>query len=139
MVATDESSGLPLGRGQTVLVVEDDPAVQEALACCLEQLNYQVQRVANGGEALQALEAAAGGIDLVLSDVVMPHLGGEALCRQIHQRWPNLPVVLITGHARVLVDPPSIGAVACLTKPIQFNELALTLSNALAQARLQLA
>jgi CheY-like chemotaxis protein len=86
------------GVGKTVLVVEDDPATREALQALLEAHQYQVETARNGLEAMQIIESTSRGIDLVVSDVVMPIMGGVALYKNIRERWPELKVLLVTGH-----------------------------------------
>ena len=84
--------------GETLLLVEDDGAMRDALAHTLEDLNYRVLVAANGEEALALCEAQAGEIDLVLSDLVMPRMGGQALYRELRARHPGLPLILFSGY-----------------------------------------
>jgi len=117
--------GLPelmTGQGQTILVVEDSPTTRQALADSLMALDYRVQVAANGQQALVILEEHAEEIALVLSDVVMPGMGGLGLIEAIQQRGFTMPIVLLTGHplkedwAHLNVDwllkPPSLEALA---------------------------
>jgi CheY-like chemotaxis protein len=101
-----EAVHLMKGNGETILVVEDNPATREALASSLQSLDYRTLEAANGLEALALLDrrltrpaAEPGhGIDLVVSDVVMPEMGGEALLGELRERDPALRVLLVTGH-----------------------------------------
>jgi two-component system cell cycle sensor histidine kinase/response regulator CckA len=93
-----ETQALVYGHGETILVVEDDVSLREALVDSLELLNYRGLQAANGREALEILEQYAGGIALVLSDMVMPEMGGQALFYALRQRGFTLPVVMLSGH-----------------------------------------
>jgi CheY-like chemotaxis protein len=86
------------GQGETVLLVEDNATLREALATILEALNYQTLQAASGSEALAVLVQRAGEIALVLSDLVMPEMGGQALFHAMRQRGLNQPVVILSGH-----------------------------------------
>ncbi|MBN1145884.1 MAG: PAS domain S-box protein [Anaerolineales bacterium] len=91
-------SDLVPGQGQTILLVEDEPATQQALEDALTLLGYRVQTAANGQEALVYLEAHTGQVDLILSDMVMPKMGGVALFYALQERQPRPPMVLMSGH-----------------------------------------
>jgi PAS domain S-box-containing protein len=84
------------GSGR-ILVVDDEPSVRSMLSRTLEQAGYGVMLSANGREALEAL-ASEDGIALVIADLSMPAMDGRALARQIGQRWPALPVLIVSGH-----------------------------------------
>jgi len=85
--------------GETVLVAEDEPLVRTLVAQILEAAGYRVIEAADGVEAVQALERAGGGIALVLTDVVMPRLGGVDLARCVREVWPGTPILLMSGYA----------------------------------------
>lgn len=86
------------GGGRYVLVVEDDQATREALEALLEAHQYSVVTSNNGAEALKLLEDGHTKIDLIVSDVVMPQMGGVALYREVRNRWPQIKFLFITGH-----------------------------------------
>jgi PAS domain S-box-containing protein len=89
---------LILGHHQTVLLVEDDEVTRNALQDGLVLLNYRVVSAAGGDEALDYLQHHPGKVALVLSDVVMPGMGGIALMRRLRELGQKMPVVLISGH-----------------------------------------
>jgi signal transduction histidine kinase/CheY-like chemotaxis protein len=100
---------LTLAKGQgetilvTILVVEDDASTRQALVDSLELLNYRTLAAEDGQEALEILERQASEdsnpeVALVLSDVVMPGMGGVALFHALRQRSLAVKVVLMTGH-----------------------------------------
>jgi CheY-like chemotaxis protein len=80
------------------LVVEDNPVARGALVESLELLNYRALQAANGREALRLLAEHEAEIALVLSDVVMPEMGGIALLHALQERGLRQPVLLLTGH-----------------------------------------
>ncbi len=124
------------GEGERLLVVEDNAATREALIEGLELLNYSVIAAENGREALAILERQSKGIALVLSDVVMPDMGGIALLRAIRAQGLDIGVILVTGHSfeRELKDLWSLGMVAWLPKPINLARLAEVVDHALKKA-----
>ena len=86
------------GEGELILIVEDNRSVRRALEGTLRALGYAIHTVANGREALAWMEAHGDAVDLVLSDVVMPEMGGRALLHALRADYPSLPVLLLTGH-----------------------------------------
>lgn len=84
------------GKGERVLLVEDAEALRTAIENLLESLNYRVRTAANGREALDLAEAERP--DLLITDVVMPEMGGQELLQRIRQIYPDLKAVAITGH-----------------------------------------
>jgi two-component system cell cycle sensor histidine kinase/response regulator CckA len=131
MSPTPES--MARGAGETLLVVEDNAATREALIEGLELLNYNVIAAQNGREALAILQQRRGDIALVLSDVVMPDMGGIALLRALRSRSLDIGVILVTGHSfeRELKDLWALGMVAWLPKPINLARLAEVVDHAL--------
>ncbi len=101
------SESMAKGGGETLLVVEDNAATREALIEGLEVLNYHVIEAENGHEALAILEQQRDDIALVLSDVVMPDMGGIALLRALRARGIDIGVILVTGHSFELYFPLS--------------------------------
>jgi CheY-like chemotaxis protein len=87
------------GGSETILVVEDDQAVMRATVVILERRGYAVLTAANGDEARRLVDGRNEPLDLVLSDVVMPQLGGPELARHIAKSRPDLPVVFMTGYS----------------------------------------
>jgi two-component system cell cycle sensor histidine kinase/response regulator CckA len=126
VLPSTELSALPTGQGETILVVEDDAVVQKALADSLELLNYRVRKASNGQEALAALEGHKREIALVLSDVVMPQMGGIALLHALKEQGLTVPVVMLTGHAvqREMEELRAQGMIDWLPKPPQLEQLA---------------
>ncbi len=117
--------GLEHGEEETILVVEDDEAARQGICETLEGLNYQVLRAINGREALAFIGAGPDTVDLVLSDIVMPEMGGMDLYKELQIIAPELPLVLITGYplgkgTRELLDRERV---VWIQKPLDVGEL----------------
>jgi CheY-like chemotaxis protein len=126
---------LPHGQAQTVLIVEDDAVLRTSLVELLNMLNYQVVEAGNGEEALQRLFTLGAAVDLILSDVVMPKLGGAALVKSLREMGVQTPVILMSGHPKG-EEPAALDALdiyAWLDKPPSSQRLAYTLAAALAR------
>ncbi|MBN1815314.1 MAG: PAS domain S-box protein [Anaerolineae bacterium] len=130
---TAEKEQLPQGKGQTILVVEDEATTRAAVVGSLELLGYQALEAANGKEALLIFEQHADQADqldriaLILSDVVMPEMGGQALFHALKQQEPNVKVLLLTGHPleeQVLETLRVQGLGGWLPKPPSLEQLA---------------
>ena len=128
--------GFAQGHGQTVLVVEDNVQVREAVVGALELLNYRTLEAGDGREALVILERQGEEIAVVLSDLVMPEMGGQALFHAMAERGLTVPMIFLSGHPvrDDLLDLPSRGPVGWLAKPPEIESLAETLARALSQA-----
>lgn len=133
VMGTSERTALQLGQGQKVLLVEDNPTARQALLDSLLLLNYEVIAAKNGREALTLLASKADEIKLVLSDVVMPEMGGIALFHAIRQQNQTLPVVLLTGHplSEELENLQMLGLAGCLPKPLDLVNLSYMLEELL--------
>ncbi|HET7544300.1 MAG TPA: ATP-binding protein [Polyangiaceae bacterium] len=86
------------GRGETVLVAEDDPSVRTLVKSVLERNGYRVLVAADGRAALELARLEKGRIDLLLSDVVMPGMNGRALRDELLQLYPQLRVLFMSGY-----------------------------------------
>jgi CheY-like chemotaxis protein len=131
--ALEELPALPTGQGETILVVEDDATVRKALMESLELLNYRVLEAVNGQEALAVLKQHGDGIDLLLSDVVMPGMGGKALLHALRESALAIPVVLLTGHPleKEMEKLRAQGMADWLPKPPELEKLAEVVARAL--------
>ena len=82
---------------RTVLLVDDESSVRRAAARLLERAGFRVIVAADGAEAVDRLDAVAGSVDVVVTDMVMPRMDARELVGVIRRRWPEIPVVLSTG------------------------------------------
>lgn len=89
------------GHGQTILVVEDDPSTMLAIQDLLEAQCYRVLVASNGNEALRIFEQNSERIDLVVSDVVMPEMGGLDLFVELQNQGEQVKILFVTGHPLV--------------------------------------
>jgi signal transduction histidine kinase/ActR/RegA family two-component response regulator len=87
------------GGSEKILLVEDEETVRGVAARVLVNQGYRVLEAPNGQEALRVLENVDGQVDLVLTDVVMPDMGGFELAERLRGRWPGLKVVFMSGYA----------------------------------------
>lgn len=117
--------GVPLHPPRVLLeVVEDDPAVQRVLRRVLESHEHRVICASHGVDALERIKERGEGVDLVITDVVMPELGGVELVEKLRSIWPGLPVVFMSGYtADSFEDSPLDDPTFFLTKPFSHNEL----------------
>lgn len=91
--------GMPVARaGETLLLAEDEPAIREALARMLRAAGFTVIEASNGGEALRRAEETPGRIDLLLTDVMMPGVGGKELVQRLRSVRPETRVILMSGY-----------------------------------------
>ena len=135
-VVTSDGNGasapkdLPQGHGETVLLVEDQPALRQSMVELLTMWNYRVLEANNGRHALDILDSTPGMIALVLTDAIMPVMGGIGLLKEIRQRGLETPVILITGHPLQdeLEALHRLDMTAWLTKPVNMVQLANTLA-----------
>jgi two-component system response regulator FlrC len=107
----------------TVLVVEDDRPLAEALACTLETAGFAVLSAADGGEALEILDRAT--VDIVVTDVQMAPVDGRELLRRLKDTRPALPVLMMTAYGTIeqAVAAMQEGAADYLVKPFEADEL----------------
>jgi len=92
------------GRGELLLVVEDDESLQEALRSLLEDHEFQVLQAANGEQGFEIVKQIGERISLVISDVVMPKMGGVELYQKTRKSFPEKKFIFITGHPSEIRD-----------------------------------
>ncbi len=106
-----------------ILVVDDEPAVQSALARALSLENYDVAQAADGHEALEALGSAP--YEAVILDIAMPRLDGLEVCRRLREGGDRTPVLMLTARGEIddRVAGLDAGADDYLAKPFALREL----------------
>jgi signal transduction histidine kinase/CheY-like chemotaxis protein len=124
---------LPHGQGQTVMVVDDEPALVGFLEETLGELGYEPAGFVASAAALAALADEPARFDLVLTDETMPDMTGLELAREIRRLRPDLPVILMSGHssAALAERAHAEGVVAVLRKPLAGADIAEALERAL--------
>ncbi len=121
-----------MSKQKRILIVEDDRDTRAQLGLLLELLGYEAVLCADGVEARASLEKAD--VDLVLTDLVLPRGDGVDLLTDVHEKHPQLPVIILTGYPsegsilETLVHEPF----AYLAKPISGEHLADVLERAFA-------
>jgi CheY-like chemotaxis protein len=102
--ASREGQPRAAGGPETILVVEDERAVRSLVKEILETNGYSVLEAGNADEALRAVQAYEGTIDLLLSDVVMPGMSGPSLAVQLRAMRPSIAVLFMSGYAEEPVE-----------------------------------
>ena len=126
--AGSEISELRRGKGETILVCEDDEDVRDFSTATLRELGYVVHEARNAAEALEVLRES-GDVDLLFTDVVLPGgANGAQLARDAHNLRPDLKVLLTTGYARSALDDADVEpALELISKPFSVERLAIRL------------
>jgi DNA-binding response OmpR family regulator len=109
--------------GETLLVVDDAQHLCQAIGAGLRSFGYHVVTAADGREALEA--ACTCQVDLVLTDIVMPRMGGEELLFELRAEYPGVRVVAMTGHVvdTHIQELREVGFDDALSKPFSMEEL----------------
>jgi CheY-like chemotaxis protein len=110
-------------RGETILIVEDQMATAQITRILLESWGYRVLEAHSGPEALEVFEHNSDAIELLLTDVIMPGLGGVQLAEDLARRKPELRIVYMSGYPAEQLDG---GHAAFLPKPFNPAGLART-------------
>ncbi len=120
----------------TVLVVDDEASIRRTLREILEYEDLGVEEAEDGEEALQKLRE--GRYDVVLLDIKMPRRDGMEVLAILSEEMPEVPVVMISGHAdiKTAVDATKMGAFDFIEKPPDLNRLLVTVRNALDRGQL---
>ncbi|MCP4421429.1 MAG: response regulator [Chloroflexi bacterium] len=121
-----KTTNLALGNGELILIVEDNETTQEALIESLDVLNYQVIAANNGREALTIIDERKEDVELILCDLAMPEMSGEALLQVLNQRGSTLPFILVTAYVQEddIEYLRNMGMTDWLPKPFQLTNLA---------------
>ena len=119
------------------LVVVGDAQVRRTLVRILESQGLSTLEAGNGRQAIRLL-SEQNGIPLVVSDIYMPEMDGIALLREVHLRWPDIAVIMLTGVAEVTtaVECLQLGAFDYLSKPVLVDEVRARVDNALEKRHL---
>ncbi|KAA3664402.1 MAG: DUF3365 domain-containing protein [Chloroflexi bacterium] len=127
------ASQLAEGHGETILVVEDDDTLRKVLVDSLQILGYHILSAQNGQEALAIFGQADHGIMLVITDLIMPHMGGVTLLDSLRQLDLTIKVVVITGYMEkeLETDLQTAGVVGWLQKPLNMEKLSQVVAQGL--------
>ena len=105
---------------ETILVVDDEPVILDVIRTSLEMRGYTVQTEKNSQVALKKFRDNPRAIDLLVSDVTMPHLTGDRLAREFLAVRPDLPIILMSGYTDLVSDQSvrELGVRALMMKPL---------------------
>src|SRR5438270_6379870 len=122
-----------------ILVVDDEEAIREIVASMLRSARYECRQAASGLEALALLNSGEE-FELMLSDLMMPEMDGSTLLDRIKERYPDLPVVMVTAVHDISVALQALrnGAYNYLLKPFEREQLLATVRRALENRRLKM-
>jgi signal transduction histidine kinase/CheY-like chemotaxis protein len=120
-----EGAGGPLRGTETILLAEDEPAVQEVIAAGLRSQGYTVLLANNGAEAVAAAARCPGPIHLFLTDMMMPEMNGLEAATRIRASRPDLRVLVVSGYMAESAPPGAVAGmrIAYATKPVAPLEL----------------
>jgi FixJ family two-component response regulator len=120
-----------------MLIVDDEPTIREACGEVAQLTGMNATMVAIAEKAIEILENAA--VDIVLTDLMLPHTTGLELLKRVHETHPNLPVIVLTRYGTI--DAPvaatRMGAIDYVTKPFRIEELRARLERASGAVELQ--
>ncbi|KAF0245617.1 MAG: multi-sensor hybrid histidine [Planctomycetota bacterium] len=119
------SESVQSSSGVTVLLVEDEPSVRNVVSIALRRDGYEVLEAGDGKAALEVLERSAREVQILVSDVVMPAMGGRELAGRLWQTQPELPVLFVSGYPKDELGPDVLNRdhVRFLQKPFNPSEL----------------
>jgi two-component system, cell cycle sensor histidine kinase and response regulator CckA len=136
MIPERKPVGDVAARGsETLLVVEDEPALRRAMARVLGAAGYVVLLAADGREGLEVYERERDRIDMVVSDLVMPQLGGREVLAELRRADVRIPLLLVTGYGVEYVEELRDEHVSMLTKPWSRDTLLGAVRSALDKRR----
>ncbi len=121
----------PSASKPRITIVDDDQGMIELMSMRLKSMGYDTHGATSGEEALQLLSGHLP--DLVITDLRMEEMDGLTLFEKIHERWPTLPVVVLTAHGSIpqAVSATQRGVFSFLTKPVEKEELSEVIRDAL--------
>src|ERR1051325_8544228 len=136
IAADDAEAPVVRGRGERVLVVDDEEALMAVTSETLKRLGYEPAAFPDGAKALAEFESRPERFDVLVTDEVMPGLTGTDLASSVRRRRRDLPIVLVSGYIGPLMSERALaaGVDAILKKPVQSRELAAALARVLKRA-----
>jgi CheY-like chemotaxis protein len=104
--------------------------VRDVIVAYLDVLGYRALQAASGQDALELLEGGVGSVDLLIADYAMPGMSGTELAQAVRGKWPELPVIVITGYADATGFDDQFDQAILLRKPFRINELGTAIEHA---------
>jgi two-component system, cell cycle sensor histidine kinase and response regulator CckA len=129
----DIEKELPLGNGEMILVVDDEEAIRTLSQRALETFNYKVVTASNGAEAIAICARQSPRVDLLLTDIAMPIMDGNALIAAVRSLMPDLKIIAASGLAETFrqTDGGQAGANSFIHKPYTATKLVKTIRDVL--------
>ena len=130
-IQKDRARETPLSRGETVLLVEDEPALLEMSKTMLEQLGYRMLTAGTPDEAIRLARKHAGKIHILITDVVMPGMNGRDMADWILSLCPSIKVLFVSGYTADVIAHRGIlnKGVNFLQKPFSMKDLAVKIQD----------
>jgi PAS domain S-box-containing protein len=130
-----EKTETPASHGETILVVEDEAVLLDINATMLGDLGYRVLPAATPSEAIRLAGQHAGGIDLLMTDVVMPEMNGNELAQHIEKTQPGIRCLFMSGYTANVISHHGVldEGVNFIQKPFSMKDLAAKISEVLAE------
>jgi CheY-like chemotaxis protein len=132
--SVQDKPGLAPGGRETILLVEDEPAILSLGRAMLEKLGYRVLTASMPEQALMAAKTHRGRIDLLITDVIMPSMNGRDLAEQLRVIFPDLKILFMSGYTADAIAHHGVleEGVQFIQKPFSRKALALKVAEALA-------
>jgi two-component system cell cycle sensor histidine kinase/response regulator CckA len=123
-------------NGETVLVVEDEIALREATRRMLARNGYHVITAANGRDAIAVATSHPGGIDLLVTDVIMPEMSGKEAADRIRALYPSVKVLFMSGYTEGILSAEGVleAGINLIEKPFTEKSLLVKLREVIALA-----
>ena len=124
---------IPMGRGETVLLVEDESGILEVAKTMLEKLGYRVLAASTPQEALTLAEEYSNGIQLLVTDIVMPEMNGRKLAERLYSLYPDMKKLFMSGYTADVIANRGVleEGMNFLQKPFLFETFAAKVRGAL--------
>ncbi|MGO9481815.1 MAG: PAS domain S-box protein [Candidatus Kryptoniota bacterium] len=124
---------IPFGRGETVMIVEDEPSLLTMARIILEDLGYRVLAASTPGEAIKLAEENADKIQLAITDVIMPDMNGRELAEKLQSLYPSLRILFMSGYTSDAIARRDVldEGVNFIQKPFSTKDLAFRVREAL--------
>ncbi len=134
-IEQEKAADIPLGHGETILLVEDEPAILDMGKSMLEQLGYRVLTSNLPDEALGMADDHAGEIQLLVTDVVMPNMNGRDLAERLQTLYPGIKTLFMSGYTADVIAHHGVldKSVNFLQKPFSLREMAVKVRQALGE------
>jgi DNA-binding NtrC family response regulator len=133
----EEAAVLRETAPMNILIVDDEPTIREACGEVAQLTGMNATMAATAEEAIEILENTA--VDIVLTDLMLPHTSGLELLKRVHDTHPNMPVIVLTQYGTIdsAVAATRMGAIDYVTKPFRIEELRARLERASRAVELQ--